>query len=83
MSEDIFIKINKMRDLLNQNIINSKSNSDNIIKAKKIYNEIGIMLSIWTDDDNMKTLSENDKNDILNTSKLIIKKANDLFGQFI
>jgi len=78
MSEDIFIKINKMRDLLNQNIINSKSNSDNIIKAKKIYNEIGIMLSIWTDDDNMKTLSENDKNDILNTSKLIIKKANDL-----
>ena len=78
MSEDIFIKINKMRDLLNQNIINSKSNSDNIIKAKKIYNEIGIMLSIWTDDDNMKTLSENDKKDILNTSKLIIKKANDL-----
>ena len=78
MSEDIFIKINKMRDLLNQNIINSNSNSDNIIKAKKIYNEIGIMLSIWTDDDNMKTLSENDKNDILNTSKLIIKKANDL-----
>ena len=78
MSEDIFIKINKMRDLLNQNIINSKSNSDNIIKAKKIYNEIGIMLSIWTDDDNMKTLSENDKNDIFNTSKLIIKKANDL-----
>ena len=78
MSEDIFIKINKMRDLLNQNIINSKSNSDNIIKAKKIYNEIGIMLSIWTDDDNMKTLSENDKDDILNTSKLIIKKANDL-----
>ena len=78
MSEDIFIKINKMRDLLNQNIINSKSNSDNIIKAKKIYNEIGIMLSIWTDDDNMKTLSENDKNDNLNTSKLIIKKANDL-----
>ena len=78
MSEDIFIKINKMRDLLNQNIINSESNSDNIIKAKKIYNEIGIMLSIWTDDDNMKTLSENDKNDILNTSKLIIKKANDL-----
>ena len=78
MSEDIFIKINKMSDLLNQNIINSKSNSDNIIKAKKIYNEIGIMLSIWTDDDNMKTLSENDKNDILNTSKLIIKKANDL-----
>ena len=78
MSENIFIEINKMRDLLNQNIINSKSNSDNIIKAKKIYNEIGIMLSIWTDDDNMKTLSENDKNDILNTSKLIIKKANDL-----
>ena len=78
MSEDIFIKINKMRDLLNQNIINSKSNSDNIIKAKKIYNEIGIMLSIWTDDENIKTLSENDKNDILNTSKLIIKKANDL-----
>mgnify|MGYP001182544192 CR=1 FL=1 len=78
MSEDIFIKINKMRDLLNQNIINSKSNNNNIIKAKKIYDEIGIMLSIWTDDENMKTLSENDKNDILNTSKLIIKKANDL-----
>ena len=36
------------------------------------------MLSIWTDDENIKTLSENDKNDILNTSKLIIKKANDL-----
>tara|TARA_B100001750_G_scaffold184368_1_gene153230 strand:+ start:372 stop:611 length:240 start_codon:yes stop_codon:yes gene_type:complete len=78
MSEDIFIKINKMRDLLNQNIINSKSDNNNIIKAKKIYDEIGIMLSIWTDDENMKTLSENDKNDILNTSKLIIKKANDL-----
>ena len=78
MSEVIFIKINKMRDLLNQNIINSKSDNNNIIKAKKIYDEIGIMLSIWTDDENMKTLSENDKNDILNTSKLIIKKANDL-----
>ena len=78
MSEDIFIKINKMRDLLNHNIINSKSNNNNIIKAKKIYDEIGIMLSIWTDDENIKTLSENDKNDILNTSKLIIKKANDL-----
>ena len=78
MSEDIFIKINKMRDLLNQNIINSKSNNNNITKAKKIYDEMGIMLSIWTDDENIKTLSENDKNDILNTSKLIIKKANDL-----
>ncbi len=78
MSEDIFIKINKMRDLLNQNIINSKSNNNNITKAKKIYDEMGIMLSIWTDNENMKTLSENDKNDILNTSKLIIKKANDL-----
>ena len=78
MSEDIFIKINKMRDLLNHNIINSKSNNNNIIKAKKIYDEIGIMLSIWTDYENIKTLSENDKNDILNTSKLIIKKANDL-----
>ena len=78
MSEDIFIKINNMRDLLNQNIINSKSNNNNISKAKKIYDEMGIMLSIWTDNENMKTLSENDKNDILNTSKLIIKKANDL-----
>ena len=78
MSEEIFIKINKMRDLLNQNIINSKSNNNNITKAKKIYDEMGIMLSIWTDNENMKTLSENDKNDILNTSKLIIKKANDL-----
>ena len=78
MSEDIFIKINKMRDLLNQNIINSKSNNNNITKSKKIYDEMGIMLSIWTDNENMKTLSENDKNDILNTSKLIIKKANDL-----
>ena len=67
-----------MRDLLNHNIINSKSNNNNIIKANKIYDEIGIMLSIWTDDENIKTLSENDKNDILNTSKLIIKKANDL-----
>ena len=78
MSEDIFIKINKMRDLLNQNIINSKSNNNNITKAKKIYDEMGIMLSIWTDNENMKTLSENAKHDILNTSKLIIKKANDL-----
>ena len=40
MSEDIFIKINKMRDLLNQNIINSKSNNNNITKAKKIYDEM-------------------------------------------
>ena len=70
MSEDIFIKINKMRDLLNQNIINSKSNNNNITKAKKIYDEMGIMLSIWTDNENMKTLSENDKNDILNTCLL-------------
>ena len=78
MSEDIFIKINKMRDLLNQNIINSKSNSDNINKAKKIHNELEIMLDIWTDKDNVKTLSRDDMNDIFNTSKLIIKKANDL-----
>lgn len=78
MSEDIFIEINNMKEILNQNIIYSNASKDNIIKAKKIHNELGIMLSIWTDDDNMKTLSENDKNDILNTSKLIIKKANDL-----
>ena len=78
MSEDIFIEINNMKEILNQNIIYSNASKDNIIKAKKIHNELGIMLSIWTDDDNMKTLSENDKDDIFNTSKLIIKKANDL-----
>ena len=36
------------------------------------------MLDIWTDKDNVKTLSRDDMNDIFNTSKLIIKKANDL-----
>jgi len=63
---------------LNQNIINSKSNNDNIIKAKKIHSELGTMLNIWTDDENMKTLSKDDKNNIFDTAKLIIKKANDL-----
>ena len=78
MSEDIFIEIDKMRDLLNQNIINSKSNNDNIIKAKKIHSELCTILNIWTDYENMKTLSKDDKNNIFDTAKLIIKKANDL-----
>jgi len=78
MSEDIFIEIDKMRNLLNHNIINSKSNNDNIIKAKKIHSELGTMLNIWTDDENMKTLSKDDRNNIFDTAKLIIKKANDL-----
>ena len=75
MSEDIFIEINNMKEILNQNIIYSNASKDNIIKAKKIHNELGIMLSIWTDDENIKTLTEDDKKNILNTTKLIIKKA--------
>ncbi len=78
MSEDIFIEINNMKEILNQNIIYSNASKDNIIKAKKIHNELGIMLSIWTDDENIKTLTEDDKKNILNTTKLIIKKAKEL-----
>ena len=78
MSEDIFIEINNMKEILNQNIIYSNASKDNIIKAKKIHNELGIMLSIWTDDGNIKTLTEDDKKNILNTTKLIIKKAKEL-----
>ena len=78
MSEDIFIEINNMKEILNQNIIYSNASKDNIIKAKKIHNELGIMLSIWTDDENIKTLTEDDIKNILNTTKLIIKKAKEL-----
>ena len=78
MSEDIFDDIKNMRDILIQNISKSNANIDNINKAKKIHNELEIMLDIWTDKDNVKTLSRDDMNDIFNTSKLIIKKANDL-----
>ena len=78
MSEDIFIEINNMKEILNQNIIYSNASKDNIIKAKKIHNELGIMLSIWTDDENIKTLTKDDKKNILNTTKLIIKKAKEL-----
>ena len=78
MSEDIFDDIKNMRDVLIQNISKSNANIDNINKAKKIHNELEIMLDIWTDKDNVKTLSRDDMNDIFNTSKLIIKKANDL-----
>ena len=78
MSEDIFDDIKNMRDILIQNISKSNANIDNINKAKKIHNELEIMLDIWTDKDNVKTLSKDDMNDIFNTSKLIIKKANDL-----
>ena len=78
MSEDIFDDIKNMRDVLIQNISKSNANIDNINKAKKIHNELEIMLDIWTDKDNVKTLSKDDMNDIFNTSKLIIKKANDL-----
>ena len=78
MSEDIFDDIKNMRDILIQNISKSNANIDNINKAKKIHNELEIMLDIWTDKDNIKTLSKDDMNDIFNTSKLIIKKANDL-----
>ena len=78
MREDIFDKINMMIKELNQNIIDSDTNNDNIVKAKKIYDELIIMLNIWTDNENIKTLSEDDKNDILNTATLIIKKAKDL-----
>ena len=78
MSEDIFDDIKNMRDILIQNISKSNANIDNINKAKKIHNELEIMLDIWTDKDDVKTLSRDDMNDIFNTSKLIIKKANDL-----
>ena len=78
MSEDIFDDIKNMRNILIQNISKSNANIDNINKAKKINNELEIMLDIWTDKDNVKTLSKDDMNDIFNTSKLIIKKANDL-----
>ena len=78
MYENIFNDIKKMRDILIQDIGKSNANIDNINKAKKIHNELGIMLDIWTDKDNVKTLSKDDMNDIFNTSKLIIKKANDL-----
>ena len=78
MSEDIFDDIKNMRNILIKNITKSNANIDNINKAKKIYNELGIMLDIWTDKNNIKTLSKDDMNDIFNTSKLIIKKANDL-----
>ena len=78
MSEDIFIEINNMKEILNQNIIYSNASKDNIIKAKKIHNELGIMLCIWTDDENIKTLTKDDKKNILNTTKLIIKKAKEL-----
>ena len=78
MSEDIFDDIKNMRDILIQNIGKSNANINNINKAKKIHNELGIMLDIWTDKNNIKTLSKDDMNDIFNTSKLIIKKANDL-----
>ena len=78
MSEDIFDDIKNMRNILIQNISKSNANIDNINKAKKIHNELEIMLDIWTDKDNVKTLSKDDMNDIFNTSKLIIKKANDL-----
>ena len=78
MSEDIFDDIKNMRDILIQNISKSNANIDNINKAKKTHNELEIMLDIWTDKDNVKTLSKDDMNDIFNTSKLIIKKANDL-----
>ena len=78
MSEDIFDDIKNMRDILIKNITKSNANINNINKAKKIHNELGIMLDIWTDKDNIKTLSKDDMNDIFNTSKLIIKKANDL-----
>tara|TARA_B100000029_G_scaffold516705_1_gene632952 strand:+ start:25896 stop:26135 length:240 start_codon:yes stop_codon:yes gene_type:complete len=78
MYENIFNDIKKMRDILIQNIGKSNADIDNINKAKKIHNELGIMLDIWTDKDNVKTLSKEDIDDIFNTSKLIIKKANDL-----
>tara|TARA_Y100000590_G_scaffold140026_1_gene160530 strand:- start:49 stop:288 length:240 start_codon:yes stop_codon:yes gene_type:complete len=78
MYENIFNDIKKMRDILIQDIGKSNANIDNINKAKKIHNELGIMLDIWTDKDNVKTLSKEDIDDIINTSKLIIKKANDL-----
>ena len=78
MSEYIFDDIKNMRDILIKNITKSNANINNINKAKKIHNELGIMLDIWTDKDNIKTLSKDDMNDIFNTSKLIIKKANDL-----
>ena len=78
MSEDIFDDIKNMREILIKNITKSNANINNINKAKKIHNELGIMLDIWTDKDNIKTLSKDDMNDIFNTSKLIIKKANDL-----
>ena len=78
MSEDIFDDIKNMINILIQNIRKSNANIDNINKAKKIHNELGIMLDIWTDKDNVKTLSKDDMNDIFNTSKLIIKKAYDL-----
>tara|TARA_B100001750_G_scaffold171473_1_gene139777 strand:+ start:2547 stop:2786 length:240 start_codon:yes stop_codon:yes gene_type:complete len=78
MSENIFDEINKMKKTLNIDISNSQSSEDNINKAKKISNELQVMLNIWTDDENIKTLSEKDKLDIFNTSILIIKKAKDL-----
>ena len=78
MSENIFDEINKMKKTLNIDISNSQSSEDNINKAKKISNELQVMLNIWTDDENIKTLSEKDKVDIFNTSILIIKKAKDL-----
>ena len=78
MSENIFDEINKMKKTLNIDISNSQSSEDNINKAKKISNELQVMLNIWTDEENIKTLSEKDKVDIFNTSILIIKKAKDL-----
>ena len=78
MSENIFDEINKMKKTLNIDISNSQSSEDNINKAKKISDELQVMLNIWTDDENIKTLSEKDKLDIFNTSILIIKKAKDL-----
>ena len=78
MSENIFDEINKMKKTLNIDISNSQSSEDNINKAKKISDELQVMLNIWTDDENIKTLSEKDKVDIFNTSILIIKKAKDL-----
>ena len=78
MDEKIFTEINRMKNSLYDRISNSMTNEENIAKSKKIYNELEIMLNIWTDSENMKTLSDKDKTDIFNTAKLIIKKADEL-----
>jgi len=78
MDEKIFTEINRMKNSLYGRISNSMADEENITKSKKIHNELEIMLGIWTDSENMKTLSDKDKTDIFNTAKLIIKKAEEL-----